>query len=100
MITATFSNGYIDTYKGSRNVTAAWALINKQSGVVVASGHSLTTSAADSTGRSTKHLPNADMQWSKTWGIKEGFYTKNDIKRMEQENRDFRLAHKIEIVNL
>jgi hypothetical protein len=100
MITATFTNGHTDTYKGLRDVKAAWALINKKSGVVVASGHSLTAKAAESTGKSAKHLPHFDMKWSKTWGVKEGMYTKADIKRMEQENRDFRLAHEVKIISL
>lgn len=40
-ITATFSNGHTDTYKGAREVKAAWAIIRKSDGVVLKSGHSL-----------------------------------------------------------
>lgn len=39
--TATFSNGYTDTYKGSRDVTAAWVIVRKSDGKVLGSGHSL-----------------------------------------------------------
>ncbi len=40
-ITAEFSNGHRDTYKGSRPVRAAWAIIRKSDGKVLESGHSL-----------------------------------------------------------
>jgi hypothetical protein len=100
MIKATFSNGFTDTYNGTRKVTAAWALINKESGEVIASGHSLTVKAAESTAKSSKHLPNFDMKWAKTWGIKDGTYVMADIKRMNQENKDFRISHRVEVVSL
>lgn len=45
-ITATFSNGHTDTYKGNRDVRAAWAIIRKADGVVLKSGHSLDTAKA------------------------------------------------------
>ena len=44
--TATFSNGYTDTYKGNRDVKAAWAIIRKATGEIVASGHSLDADKA------------------------------------------------------
>lgn len=49
-ITATFSNGYTDTYKGKREVTAAWAIIRKADGKVMMSGHSMDTAKALKTG--------------------------------------------------
>lgn len=45
-ITATFSNGYTDTYKGTREVKAAWAIIRKSDGAVLSSGHSLDRTKA------------------------------------------------------
>lgn len=45
-ITATFSNGYTDTYKGNRDVKAAWAIIRKADGEVMMSGHSLDADKA------------------------------------------------------
>ena len=45
-ITAIFSNGHTDTYKGNRDVRAAWAIIRKADGAVVLSGHSLDTDKA------------------------------------------------------
>lgn len=48
-ITATFSNGYEDTYKGNRAVKAAWAVIRKSDGKVIASGHSLDRAKAAKT---------------------------------------------------
>lgn len=49
MTTATFSNGYTDTYKGTRPVRAAWAIIRKADGKVLASGHSLDRAKAAKT---------------------------------------------------
>ncbi|WP_412507788.1 hypothetical protein [Roseovarius sp. SYSU LYC5161] len=48
-ITATFSNGYEETYKGNRAVKAAWAVIRKSDGKVIASGHSLDRAKAAKT---------------------------------------------------
>jgi hypothetical protein len=48
-ITATFSNGFSDTYKGDRAVTAAWAIIRKSDGFTLASGHSLDAAKAAKT---------------------------------------------------
>lgn len=48
-ITATFSNGHTDTYKGNRDVKAAWAIIRKADGKVVMSGHSLDANKASKT---------------------------------------------------
>lgn len=45
-ITATFSNGFTDAYKGDRDVKAAWAIINKATGAVIKSGHSLDAAKA------------------------------------------------------
>lgn len=41
MLTATFSTGFKDAYKGSRDVKAAWAIIHTETGKVLKSGHSL-----------------------------------------------------------
>ena len=48
-ITAKFSNGFEDTYKGARAVKAAWAIIRKSDGEVLASGHSLDAERAAKT---------------------------------------------------
>ena len=47
--TAKFSNGFEDTYKGSRPVTAAWMITRKDTGEVMASGHSLDRVKAQKT---------------------------------------------------
>ena len=49
MTTAIFSNGYTDTYKGNRPVKAAWAIIRKDDGKVLMSGHSLDRAKAEKT---------------------------------------------------
>jgi hypothetical protein len=48
-ITATFSNGFTDTYKGDRSVKAAWAIIDRATGKVINSGHSLDRIKAQKT---------------------------------------------------
>ncbi len=48
-ITAAFSNGHVDVYKGKRNVRAAWMITRKSDGVVLASGHSIDRRAAEKT---------------------------------------------------
>jgi hypothetical protein len=60
MITATFSNGFTDTYKGHRDVKAAWMITEKSTGQVIASGHSLDFEKASKTAAS--NIPTvADM---------------------------------------
>ncbi len=54
-ITATFSNGFADTYKGDRTVTAAWAIIRKADGAVLKSGHSLDAAKAHKTAAGNVH---------------------------------------------
>ncbi|MCA1776075.1 MAG: hypothetical protein LC676_10830 [Loktanella sp.] len=46
---ATFSNGTTDAYNGHRDVTAAWAIIRKSDGSLIASGHSLDRDRAAGT---------------------------------------------------
>ena len=62
-ITATFSNGFTDTYKGDRAVKAAWAIIDRATGKVINSGHSLDRLKAQKTAegnlRNTK-VPGVD----------------------------------------
>lgn len=48
-ITATFSNGYTDAYKGTRSVTAAWMITRRSDGKILASGHSLDRPRAQKT---------------------------------------------------
>lgn len=48
-MTATFPNGFTDTYKGSRNVKAAWAVFHKATGAAIKSGHSLDRAKAAKT---------------------------------------------------
>jgi hypothetical protein len=50
-ITATFSNGHTDKYQGGRAVTAAWMVVEKATGKVVNSGHSLNRAGALKTAR-------------------------------------------------
>jgi hypothetical protein len=56
MITATFSNGFTDTYKGTRPVKAAWMVTDKATGEVLSSGHSLDIVKARKTAEGTAAL--------------------------------------------
>ena len=49
MKTTTFSNGYIDTYKGKRDVKAGWAVFSKATGEMIDCGHSLDRATAERT---------------------------------------------------
>ena len=55
-IIAKFSNGFTDEYKGRRAVKAAWAIIRKSDGKVLASGHSLDVGKARKTAESNYSL--------------------------------------------
>ena len=50
-LTAKFSNGFTDTYKGRRDVKAAWMITRKSDGKVLGSGHSLDVFKAEKTAR-------------------------------------------------
>ncbi len=59
--TAIFSNGHTDTYKGNRDVRAAWMIVRKSDGKVLSSGHSLDRVKAEKTanGNTRYHLSEA-----------------------------------------
>lgn len=48
-ITAKFSNGHVDVYKGDRPVKAAWMIVDRATGEVLNSGHSLDRAKAQKT---------------------------------------------------
>lgn len=48
-ITATFSNGETDVYKGHRPVKAAWRIVDHETGKTIVSGHSLDRDRAERT---------------------------------------------------
>lgn len=60
-ITAVFSNGHTDTYKGSREVKAAWMITEKETGKVYKSGHSLDRAKAEKTAAGNIPTPH--------WGV-------------------------------
>jgi len=73
--TAVFSDGTRDEYRGHRDVTAAWAIFDKESGKVLASGHSLDRVRATKTAEGNVadvvrcdlpsfHLPASVMRWT------------------------------------
>lgn len=79
-ITATFSNGHTDTYKGDRAVKAAWAIIDRATGQTLNSGHSLDRAKAQKTAegnlRNTK-VPGVDhLGYAYTGRATPGYYAK------------------------
>lgn len=78
-ITATFSNGHIDTYKGDRAVKAAWAIIDRETGAVLNSGHSLDRLKAQKTAegnlRNTR-VPGVEQAYAFTGRCTPGYHVK------------------------
>ena len=58
MKTATFDNGIGTTYKGDRNVTHAWIIVNKEApSVLVKKGYSVGAQQAFNSGRAAIEKP-------------------------------------------
>lgn len=90
-----FSNGQTDEYKGSRNVTAGWAVISTITNKIVKSGHSMTFKLAEKNATSSMRLHQVP-----TGRIAATQYTKEDIDFIKSENSKYKATHKIEVVNL
>jgi hypothetical protein len=116
-IIATFSNGFTDTYKGHRNVKAAWAITRKSDGKVVASGHSLDRTRAAKTARGAMsdkvhgfglYMPTRAYPGVLKWLAKHGYDGPNATSSMmawAREKNAERLAridaaHTIKIVDI
>ena len=77
MKTATFSNGYSRTYKGHREVRAAWMLADKETGETVRSGFSMDGEKARKTAegygpgaagcRKQYHVPHSAAAMPEAW---------------------------------
>jgi len=90
-ITATFSNGQTDTYKGKRDVTAAWAIISKATGRIIKSGHSLDAERAAKTAEGNLQ----DVWFERDFGI-EGhplYYVKGTGPYMTRQQNAAAKAH-------
>lgn len=109
MITATFSNGYTDTYKGTRAVKAAWMVVEKLTGRVVATGHSIDFGAAEKTAKSAivQHtLPTGWRNWRKD--VRATRYAKSlgyeSVEHMESEyqrvNAEYSATVQVEVIAL
>ena len=99
MKTAKFSNGYEDTYKGKRDVKVGWALFRLSDDEVVASGHSLSHKAAESTAKGNMKI-HYDIKWCESIHGKREGVTKEDVKRMKRENSEYKASLRMEIVEL
>ena len=123
-IIATFKNGHKDVYKGKRPVKAAWAIIDRESGEVLCSGHSLDREKALKTaegncqfkggrpgdpmaitmGPQSKKWP-PFIKHAAEWGRKAGWDGKGSvIKWWEARNAEVRALRRsrvtIEIIDL
>lgn len=78
-ITATFSNGFTDIYKGDRSVKAAWAIVDRETGATLNSGHSLDRAKAQKTAegnlRNTR-VPGVDNAYAFTGRCTPGYHVK------------------------
>lgn len=124
-ITATFSNGFTDTYKGDRDVRAAWAIF--KDGKVLASGHSLDRVRAQKTaegsvaqvvsiGRYTVTCPRSTLYVNPAWAAhaKQALVTEGNpftgkgasalLRHIKAHNADINAAKRalvtIEVVDL
>ena len=112
-ITATFSNGHVDTYKGDRNVKAAWMIVTPEGKIV--SGHSLDRAKAEKTARQNAGLisghtfnllprgsvPVHTLIWARKTARELGFDTVDayETDRLAKKNA-FVAACKIEVIDL
>lgn len=69
-IIARFSNGYEDEYKGDRDVRAAWMIVDRESGEVLDSGHSLDIVRAQKTAENRV----SDLGCGVDWDAFPSFY--------------------------
>lgn len=108
--TARFSNGHVDTYKGKRDVKAAWMITEKATGEVVKSGHSLDRLKAEKTARG--NIPTAALlpagwrdhkntiaghKHARSMGFRTPSAYENDVKRRNAEKA---LEYQIEVIDL
>ena len=107
MITATFSNGQTDVYKGDRAVKAAWQVITANGEMF--SGHSLDSATAEKTARSylTRgcDIRLIDKYTSLSWAVKiateAGFKTTRQYNVYAKAKRaEYASQGKVEIVSL
>jgi len=110
-ITATFSNGHVDVYKGKRDVKAAWMVIYPNGGFE--SGHSYDRASAEKTARShiSQNSPayypspiklryaHTAAYWEKI-ARKQGKTVRQIVEEGKKQNAEFAAACKIEIVNV
>lgn len=109
MKTAIFSNGFQDTYKGARDVRAAWMVTEIETGRIVASGHSLSRDRAERSARAylvVRPMPHGWTKWKKD--VRMTGYAKlhgfNSTEEMEsaykRANAEYAAKMSIEVVDL
>lgn len=110
MIKAVFSNGHEDVYKGSRAVTAAWMITEKDTGRVINSGHSLDTDKAHKTAAGNiprvaslpagwTYLRNTISMYQ--YAKKRGFNSPSDMAAdYARQNAKHAQKYLIEVINL
>lgn len=103
-IIARFSNGFEDEYKGDRAVTAAWMITNRDTGKVLASGHSRDLEAASKTADARI----GDLDCGLSWDDYPSFYLPRSAKyllggsakHLIEEVRKYGLADDIAVSKL
>lgn len=90
MIEITFSNNQKVTYKGSRQVKAAWAIINKETQEIILSGFSMSSNLAYNSARQRRSdcrslFCEADPLH---WPVEtRGRYRRQEEKRRKEHNK-------------
>ena len=90
MTTATFSNNQEVTYKGNRQVKAAWAIINKETQEILISGFSMSSDLAYKSARQRRSdcrslfCETDPLYWP---AETRGRYTRQEEKRRKAHNK-------------
>ena len=110
MKTATFSNGFNDTYKGARDVRAAWMVTEIETGRIVASGHSLSRANADKTARGSiplaRQLPSGWSYLKNTvnmylYAKNRGYGSPSEMAAdYKKQNAERAKGYRVEVVDL
>lgn len=108
--TAVFSNGHTDTYKGHRDVKAAWMITKADTGEVFASGHSLDAIKAQKTAAGNiprpHRLPSGWRMMRNTvamyqYAAKQGYRTPSEMAAdYAAKNAEYAKSYHIEVVDL
>ena len=107
---AIFSNGFVDVYKGKRDIKAAWMITKLDSGEVVCSGHSLDRQKAAKTAATNiptvANMPSGGRSMLNSvhmhvYAKKRGYSSAQEMAEdYKRQNANHALQYKIEVVDI